>query len=89
MPIIEAQATGRVVLTSNCSSMPDVAGNGALLVDPLSIKSMREGLEKLISDAALREKLIQAGFENVKRFDCETISEQYYEVYSSLVKRRK
>lgn len=89
MPIIEAQATGRVVLTSNCSSMPDVAGNGALLVDPLSIKSMREGLEKLISGATLREKLIQAGFENVKRFDCETIAEQYYEVYSSLVKRRK
>ena len=50
---------------------------------------MREGLEKLMSDASLREKLIQAGFENVKRFDCETISEQYYEVYSSLVKRRK
>jgi glycosyltransferase involved in cell wall biosynthesis len=89
MPIIEAQATGRVVLTSNCSSMPDVAGNGALLVDPLSIKSMREGLEKLISDAILREKLIQAGFENVKRFLPETISEMYYEVYSSLVKRRK
>ena len=89
MPIIEAQATGRVVLTSNCSSMPDVAGNGALLVDPLSINAMREGLEKLISDASLREKLIQVGFENVKRFDCETISEQYYEVYSSLGKRRK
>jgi glycosyltransferase involved in cell wall biosynthesis len=89
MPIIEAQATGRVVLTSNCSSMPDVAGNGALLVDPISIKSMREGLEKLISDASLREKLIQAGFENVKRFLPETISEMYYEVYSSLVKRRK
>jgi glycosyltransferase involved in cell wall biosynthesis len=84
MPIIEAQATGRVVLTSNCSSMPDVAGNGALLVDPLSIKSMREGLEKLISDATLREKLIQAGFENVIRFDAETISEQYYRLYKAL-----
>jgi glycosyltransferase involved in cell wall biosynthesis len=84
MPIIEAQATGRVVLTSNCSSMPDVAGNGALLVDSLSIKSMREGLEKLISDATLREKLIQAGFENVIRFDAETISEQYYRLYKAL-----
>jgi len=89
MPIIEAQATGRVVLTSNCSSMPDVAGKGALLVDPFSIKSMREGLEKLISDAKLRETLINEGFENTKRFLPETISAMYYEVYSGLVKRGK
>jgi glycosyltransferase involved in cell wall biosynthesis len=45
---------------------------------------MREGLEKLISDATLREKLIQAGFENVIRFDAETISEQYYRLYKAL-----
>ncbi len=89
MPIIEAQATGRVVLTSNCSSMPDVAGKGALFVDPFSIKSMREGLEKLISDAKLRETLINEGFENTKRFLPETISAMYLEVYSSLVKRGK
>ena len=89
MPIIEAQATGRVVLTSNCSSMPDVAGKGALLVDPFSIKSMREGLEKLISDSKLRDTLINEGFENVKRFLPETISEMYFEVYSGLVKRGK
>jgi glycosyltransferase involved in cell wall biosynthesis len=89
MPIIEAQATGRVVLTSNCSSMPDVAGKGALLVDPFSIKSMREGLEKLISDSKLRDSLINEGFENIKRFLPETISAMYFEVYSGLVKRGK
>jgi glycosyltransferase involved in cell wall biosynthesis len=89
MPIIEAQATGRVVLTSNCSSMPDVAGKGALLVDPFSIKSMREGLKKLISDSKLRDTLINEGFENVKRFEVETISAMYFEVYSGLVSRRK
>jgi glycosyltransferase involved in cell wall biosynthesis len=69
--------------------MPDVAGKGALLVDPFSITSMREGLEKLISDPKLRDTLINEGFENVKRFLPETISEMYYEVYSSLVKRGK
>jgi glycosyltransferase involved in cell wall biosynthesis len=87
MPIIEAQATGRVVLTSNCSSMPDVAGKGALVVDPFTIKSMREGLEKLISDAKLRDALLKEGFENVKRFDAGIISEKYLELYRSLVKR--
>jgi glycosyltransferase involved in cell wall biosynthesis len=84
MPIIEAQATGRVVLTSNCSSMPDVAGKGALLVDPFSIKSMREGLEKLILDSKLRETLINEGFENVKRFEASVIAEQYFQLYKGL-----
>jgi glycosyltransferase involved in cell wall biosynthesis len=85
MPIIEAQAIGRVVITSNCSSMPEVAGNGALLVDPLSVKFMREGLRKLISDNDLREKLIKEGFENVKRFDPKTISDKYLDLYQSLI----
>jgi glycosyltransferase involved in cell wall biosynthesis len=69
--------------------MPDVAGKGALLVNPFSITSMHEGLEKLISDSKLRDTLINEGFENVKRFEVETISAMYYEVYSSLVKRGK
>jgi glycosyltransferase involved in cell wall biosynthesis len=85
MPIIEAQAIGRAVITSNCSSMPEVAGNGALLVDPLSVQSMREGLQKLISDKDLREELIQEGFKNVKRFDPKTISDKYFELYQSLL----
>jgi glycosyltransferase involved in cell wall biosynthesis len=48
---------------------------------------MREGLEKLISDAKVRNSLLKEGFENVKRFDAEIISEQYLEVYRSIVKR--
>jgi glycosyltransferase involved in cell wall biosynthesis len=84
MPIIEAQAIGRAVITSNCSSMPEVAGDGALLVDPMSVQSMREGLQKLISDNVLREKLIQEGFKNVKRFDKHIVSLQYYRLYKSI-----
>lgn len=89
MPIIEAQATGRVVLTSNCSSMPDVAGKGALLVDPFSISSMREGLEKLISDSKLRDTLINEGFENTKRFLPEVVADQFLKLYSSLLPKGK
>ena len=85
MPIIEVQAIGRAVITSNCSSMPEVAGDGALLVDPMNVQSMREGLQKLISDKELREKLIREGFENVKRFDPKTISDKYFELYQSLL----
>jgi glycosyltransferase involved in cell wall biosynthesis len=89
MPIIEAQATGRVVLTSNCSSMPDVAGKGALLVDPFSFKSIKEGILQLISNETLRNELISAGFENCKRFDPAVIAGQYLKIYQSFFPKKK
>jgi glycosyltransferase involved in cell wall biosynthesis len=89
MPIIEAQATGRGVLTSNCSSMPDVAGKGALFVDPFSVKSIKDGLQQLISNESLRNELIVAGFENCKRFDPQVVAQQYLNVYRSLVPAEK
>lgn len=85
MPIIEAQAMGRVVITSNVSSMPDVAGKGALLVDPLNINSIQSALRKILSDELFRKQLIEYGFENVKRFDATTVSEMYLELYQSLL----
>lgn len=85
MPIIEAQATGRVVITSNCSSMPDVAGKGALLIDPFSVESIREGIVRICSDAKLRNELITAGFENCRRFNPQTVAEQYISLYHSLL----
>jgi glycosyltransferase involved in cell wall biosynthesis len=89
MPIIEAQATGRVVLTSNCSSMPDVAGKGALLIDPYSVNSIQQGFQKLISDEALRTQLLAAGYENCKRFDPVVIAGQYLKIYQSFFPKKK
>jgi glycosyltransferase involved in cell wall biosynthesis len=89
MPIIEAQATGRVVLTSNCSSMPDVAGAGALLVDPYSVTSIKEGIEQLCKDSELRNNLILVGFKNTQRFLPEEISKQYLALYKRLVSEDK
>jgi glycosyltransferase involved in cell wall biosynthesis len=89
MPIIEAQVTGRVVLTSNCSSMPDVAGKGAFLVDPFSVKSIKEGILQLISNETLRNELIAAGYENCKRFDPAVIAGQYLKIYQSFFPKKK
>ncbi len=89
MPIIEAQATGRVVLTSNCSSMPDIAGKGALLIDPYSVKSIKQGFQKLISEEALRTELLAAGYENCKRFDPAVVAGQYLKIYQSLFPKKK
>jgi glycosyltransferase involved in cell wall biosynthesis len=85
MPILEAQATGRPVLTSNCTSMPDVAGAGALLVDPYSVASIRAGLLRLIEDEAYRQELITSGQDNIRRFSSEAIAARYLELYESLL----
>jgi glycosyltransferase involved in cell wall biosynthesis len=87
MPIVEANAVGRVVVTSNISSMPEVAGGAAHLVDPYDITSIREGILKVIDDEPYRDMLIKKGFENRKRFDGDIIGLQYFEIYNSLFKR--
>ena len=81
MPIVEAQCVERVCVTSNCSSMPEVAGDGACLVDPFDVQSIRAGFVKVIEDAAYREQLIAQGRVNRTRFELSTIAEQFLEVY--------
>ncbi len=81
LPILEAQAIGRVVITSNVSSMPEVSADSALCVDPFDVQSIRQGILKLIQDADFREALIKKGCENVKRFSPDIIAKQYANLY--------
>ena len=82
MPVLEAQSVGRPVVTSNCSSMPEVAGSGACLVDPTDIESIRKGVLRIIHDEKYRTRLIEAGFMNVKRFQSEEVARQYAALYT-------
>ena len=84
LPILEAQATGRPVVTSNVSSMPEVAGDGACLVDPWDIDSIRAGFLRVIDDKEYSDSLVQHGLENVKRFDGARIASQYYDLYQQI-----
>ena len=84
LPIIEAQAAGRVVITSNLASMPEVAGEGALLVNPFEVDEIHNGILEIINNDRLRNQLIDAGFENVKRFQPEQIAKQYLDLYKTL-----
>ncbi len=86
MPIVEANTVGRVVVTSNILSMPEIAGNAAHLVDPLDVFAIRQGIMKVINDDSYRETLILNGFQNSKRFNAVTISSQYALVYEELFK---
>lgn len=85
MPILEAQSVGRPVVTSHCSSMPEVAGGAAFLVDPFEVSSIRAGVLRVIQDAPYREELIAKGFENIKRYQPEAVAEQYAALYAELL----
>jgi len=85
MPIIEANATGRPVVTSNTCSMPEVAGRAACLVDPFDCSSIREGVLRVINYSSYRDHLIAQGFENVKRFRADAIAAQYSALYREVM----
>ena len=70
-PIIEGFASGVPVLTSNVTSMPEIAGNAAILVDPYDINDIENKLRMLILDKKLRDNLILAGQERIKEFTWE------------------
>lgn len=85
LPILEAQAIGRPIVTSNLSSMPEVSGGGALLVDPSDSQAIHGAVTQLISDPTLRADLIQAGFDNVARFRPEAVARRYEAVYAQVL----
>jgi glycosyltransferase involved in cell wall biosynthesis len=67
-PVLEGNACGIPVLCSNTSSLPEVAGDAALLVDPVDATGLAAALRQIVADDSLRERLKQAGLENVRRF---------------------
>jgi glycosyltransferase involved in cell wall biosynthesis len=85
MPILEGQAAGRPVLTSDLEPMRSVAGQGgALLVNPQSVDAIREGFLRLMADGLLRARLIAAGRENSRRYTLEAVAARYLALYRVL-----
>lgn len=68
IPILEAFSAGVPVITSNVTSMPEVAGDAAILVDPFDVSEIAEAMRNITEDKSLREDLIQKGFERRKKF---------------------
>jgi glycosyltransferase involved in cell wall biosynthesis len=84
MPIIEAQATGRPVITSDIGAMKEVANESACLVNPYDIASIKNGVLKIIEDDNYKNDLVKRGIENCKRFKLENIASAYQKVYEEL-----
>jgi glycosyltransferase involved in cell wall biosynthesis len=85
MPIVEANIVGRPVITSNLYSMPEVAGNSALLVDPYNIDEIKNGINKIITDGNYRDELIHRGFQNAEKFHLKQMSYDYFNIYKLLL----
>ena len=86
MPIIEAQTLGKPIITSNVASMPEIAGESAVLVDPFSVESIRKGILSLMENESFRIQKIEQGYKNVQRFMPENICKIYIEIYKSINK---
>lgn len=82
LPIIEAMAAGAPVLTSNRASMPEVAGDAAVKIDPYETASIREGLELMLRDAELRDELRERGKVWAERFTVEAQASGVLEAYA-------
>lgn len=78
LPILEAQRFGVPVVTSNNSSMPEVAGDGAILVDPYSVNSISNGLKELLQNNTLRQELSNKAIKNVEKYSWEQTAQQTF-----------
>jgi glycosyltransferase involved in cell wall biosynthesis len=85
LPILEGMASGVPVLTSNVSSLPEVAGDAAIMVDPYDLDAITDGLQRLILDSDLRNMLIEKGLSRARQFTWEKSARQLLGIYQNLL----
>ena len=85
LPLLEAMACGVPVVTSNISSMPEVAGDAAVLVDPRDADGLAAAIARLLRDEALRDRLREAGIARARQFSWETTARRTLDAYASVV----
>jgi len=88
LPPLEAMAHGTPVVTSNTSSLPEVVGNAAVLVNPENVFEIMRALHRVLLDQALRDKLKVRGYEQAKRFSWDASARQILRVYHEIADKR-
>ena len=84
MPPLEAMYWGTPVVCSNAASLPEAAGEAACYVDPLSVESIAEGIERVISDKVYARQLVEAGKNRCRQFDWDDSAEKLEWMYRSI-----
>jgi len=84
LPVLEAMACSCPVVASNVSSLPELCGNAAILVDPYDKNSITEGIEKIINNENLKGRLVKEGHERVKLFTWADTAKKYLDVFNTV-----
>lgn len=88
LPIIEAMQCGCPVITSNVSSLPEIAGDAAILVDPHSPGEIASAMKAITDDSGIREQLVSSGFNQAKLFSWNLTAKRSMEVYRNVLKQK-
>ncbi len=88
LPPLEAMAHGTPVVTSNTSSLPEVAGNAALLVNPENVFEIRRGLQRVLLDQGLRALMKERGYQQAQRFSWTASVSRILEIYREVADER-
>ncbi len=86
LPLLEALGCGTPVVCSNVTSLPEIAGDAAVLVDPLDVSAIRAGLRQVLTDAALREELRARGLQRAAQFSWERTAQETLALYRNLLR---
>jgi glycosyltransferase involved in cell wall biosynthesis len=89
IPILEGMACGVPVITSNTSSMPEIAGDAAVLIDPHKPEEITAAIRKVLYNTDYREALIRKGMKKVSKFSWQNMAKEYLEVYEEVYKTNK
>jgi len=84
IPMLEAMACGVPVITSNTSSMPEVAGNAAYIIDPFKPEEITEALVAILNNSELKADLVKKGFEQAAKFSWKAMAQSVLEIYREI-----
>ena len=82
--MIESMACGTPVIVSNTSAMPEVAGEGALQVDPFTPETITKALLKIEADESFRERIVSYGLERAKRYTWRATAQAWKSIYEEI-----
>ena len=89
MPMLEAMACGAPVIASNTSSIPEVAGDAAVFVEPTDAEALANSIQSVLKDRGTQESIKSKGFARAKLFSWETAARQTMEVYQDVYKQHR